>query len=139
MAVPLQTVKTAHYPFGDLAITNPRAGLREHENFYQVFEQAPVIIALLRGPGHFCCYCNPAFQARFPGRPLTGRDYAEAVPEIVAHGLTVRLDEVYATGRTFYGTTLPLTTASPDNPAPRERYYDFSYQACRGMGCSTTT
>jgi hypothetical protein len=118
MATPLQTVKRIDYPTGGLAITDPLAGLREQENFYQVFEQAPVIIALLRGPVHFCYYCNPAFQALFPGRPLTGRNYAEAMPEIVAHGLTVQLDGVYATGRTFYGTDLPVTTASPDGSAP---------------------
>jgi len=131
MDTPLPTMQPAQYPPGEPAITDPLAGLREQDNFYQVFEQAPAIIALLRGPGHFCYYCNPAFQALFPGRPLMGHDYAEVMPEVVAHGLTVQLDEVYATGRTFYGTELPVTTAAPDDPAPHERYYDFSYQAYR--------
>ncbi len=127
MVTPLPTVN----PPADLAITDPLAGLREQDSFYQVFEQASVIIALLRGPGHFCYYCNPAFQALFPGQSLTGRYYAEGMPEIVAHDLTLQLDGVYATGCTFYGTELPLTTASPNGSPPRERYYDFSYHAYR--------
>jgi PAS domain S-box-containing protein len=108
--------------------------LRERENFYQVFEQAPVIVALLRGPGHFFYYRNPAFQALFPERALAGRPYAEAMPEIVAAGLMAELDRVYATGETYYGTELPAITTPPDGSLPHERYYDFTYQAYRENG-----
>ncbi|SDX57291.1 PAS domain-containing sensor histidine kinase [Hymenobacter psychrophilus] len=104
---------------------------QERENFYQVFEQAPVIVALLRGPQHLVTYCNPAFLGLFPGRRLVGLPYAEAMPEIVAHGLMPELDAVYATGRTFYGNELPVRMAPPDGSLPQVRYYDFSYQPYR--------
>ncbi len=107
---------------------------RERENFYQVFEQAPVIVALLRGPEHFLYYRNPAFQALFPGRELTGHFYADVMPEIVAAGLMAELDRVYATRQTYYGTELPVITTPPDGSAPHERFYDFSYQAYRENG-----
>ena len=100
---------------------------REQESFYQVFEQVPVVVALLRGPEHFFHYRNPAFQALFPDRVLTGRLYAEAMPEIVAAGLIPVLDRVYATGQPYYGTALPVVTTPPDGSAPHLRYYDFSY------------
>jgi PAS domain-containing protein len=108
--------------------------LRERENFYQVFEQAPVIVALLRGPEHFFYYRNPACQALFPGRALAGRLYAEAMPEIVAAGLMAELDRVYATGETYYGMEMPFITTPPDGSSPHERYYDFTYQAYRENG-----
>ncbi|MBG8556305.1 PAS domain-containing sensor histidine kinase [Hymenobacter guriensis] len=107
---------------------------QELEDLYQVFEQAPVVVALLRGPEHFFHYRNPAFQGLFPGRPLTGRLYADAMPEIVAAGLMPALDRVYATGQPYIGTAVPFVTTPPDGSAPHERYYDFSYEPYREAG-----
>ena len=112
-----------------LAATERR--VREHEELYQVFEQAPVVVAQLRGPKHFFFYCNPAFQGLFPARQLTGRLYAEAVPEMLDAGIMPVLDWVYSTGEAFYGTALPFVTTPPDGSAPQERYYDFSYHPYR--------
>ncbi|TDN40199.1 hypothetical protein A8B98_15045 [Hymenobacter sp. UV11] len=108
--------------------------VQEREELFQVFEQAPVVIALLRGPEHFFYYCNPAFQALFPGRVLAGQLYADAMPEIVAAGLMAQLDQVYTTGLTYYGYALPLVTTPRDGAASHLRYYDFSYQAHREEG-----
>lgn len=108
--------------------------VREREELYQIFEQAPVVVALLRGPTHFWHYRNPAFQGLFPGRALTGRPYAEAMPEIVAAGLIPELDRVYATGQPYEGTALPVVATPPDGSAPHQRYYDFSYQPYREEG-----
>ena len=118
-----------------LAVTQRQAA--EREELYQVFEQAPVVIAQLRGPEHFFQYRNPAFQALFPGRVLTGRLYADALPEIVAAGRMPDLDRVYATGEPFYGTALPVVTTPPDGSAPHERYYDFGYHPYREQGITT--
>ena len=120
-------------------LTTAQRRARAREELYQVFEQAPVIVALLRGPEHFFYYRNPAFQALFPDRALTGRLYADAMPEIVAVGLMPVLDQVYATGQPYYGTALPVVTMPPDGSAPpdgvpHERYYDFSYHPYREDG-----
>ncbi|MDF7815742.1 hypothetical protein [Hymenobacter sp. YC55] len=40
---------------------------------YQVFEQSPAAMCLLRGPQHALAYYNPAYQALFPGRDMRGR------------------------------------------------------------------
>jgi PAS domain S-box-containing protein len=101
---------------------------QEREELYQVFEQAPVMVALLRGPNHLIHYRNPAFQELFLGRDLTDRPYAEALPEIVAAGFIPELDRVYATGQPYYGTAYPLVTTPPDGSVPHPRYHDFSYQ-----------
>ncbi|WP_170934876.1 PAS domain-containing protein [Hymenobacter gelipurpurascens] len=106
----------------------------EREELYQVFEQAPVVVALLRGPEHLFHYRNPAFQSLFPNRFLIGRLYAEAMPEIVAAGLMPELDRVYTTGQPYFGTAVPFVTTPPDGSAPHERYYDFSYEPHRENG-----
>ena len=116
------------------ALAAAQRHVREREEFYQVFEQAPVIVALLRGPEHFFHYRNPAFQGLFPGRALTGHLYADVMPEIVAAGLMAELDRVYATGQPYYGTALPVVAVPPDGSAAHQRYYDFSYQPYREHG-----
>ncbi|MEJ7665929.1 MAG: ATP-binding protein [Hymenobacter sp.] len=88
----------------------------------------------MRGREHFFDYCNPAFQALFPGRPLAGHLYAEALPETVAAGLLPELDQVYATGQPYHGTALPLVSTPPGSGAPPERYYNFSYDPYREKG-----
>ena len=113
------------------ALAAAQRHVREREEFYQVFEQAPVIVALLRGPEHLVHYRNPAFQALFPGRDLTGHRYAAVMPEIVAAGLMAELDRVYATGQPYHGTALPVVTVPPGGAAAHQRYYDFSYQPYR--------
>ncbi|WP_019949318.1 sensor histidine kinase [Hymenobacter aerophilus] len=116
------------------AETAAQSHVQERENFYQVFEQAPVLVALLRGPQHTFLYCNPAYQELFPGRQLLGLTYRQALPEFVRQGLLPELDAVYATGRTFYGTELPVDIYSVVEQDLVLRYYDFSYQPYRENG-----
>ena len=55
---------------------------QEREAFFQVFEQTPGLIRLLRGPGHRVEYVNPAYQQLFSDRRLVGLPLAEALPEL---------------------------------------------------------
>ena len=41
---------------------------------------------------------------------------------------------MYATGRSYYGTALPILTTPPGGGDPHERYYDFSYNPYREEG-----
>ena len=102
--------------------------------FYQIFEQTPAVVALLRAPGHRFEYVNPAYQAIFPGRPLVGRDAAEAVPEMAAQGFVALLDRAYQTGETYYGQELPFTPQPTPGDVPRTGYYNFTYQAYQESG-----
>ena len=98
---------------------------------YQVFEQTPAPVALLRGPGHRFEYVNPAYQAFFPGGPLAGREVADVAPELVAQGFGAQLDRVYNTGETFSGVELPFAPVPVNGEPPRTRYFTFTYQAYR--------
>ncbi|GAB3309944.1 PAS domain-containing protein [Hymenobacter tenuis] len=107
---------------------------RERETFYQVFEQTPACIALLRGPEHTFEYINAAYQQLFPGRQLLGLPVTVALPEIVGQGFDVFIDRVYHTGETFFGTELPLTVQHSNGLAPQHMYFTFTYQAYREEG-----
>jgi PAS domain-containing protein len=105
----------------------------EREAFYQISEQPPALIALLRAPAHRFEYVNPAYQDLFPGRQLVGFDAAEAVPELVPQGFVALLDSMYQTGGTYYGAELPFTWVS-EGQSLRTYYLNFIYQACREAG-----
>jgi signal transduction histidine kinase len=106
----------------------------EREAYYQVFEQTPALIALLRAPSHRFEYVNPAYQTLFPHRPLQGLDFAVALPEAQAQGFGALLDQVYQTGETFVGEALPLVSPPIGDQLPYTRYFDFTYQAYREAG-----
>ncbi|GAB3243521.1 hypothetical protein GCM10027346_40330 [Hymenobacter seoulensis] len=105
--------------------------VRERETFYQVFEQTPACIALLRGPEHTFEYINAAYQQLFPGRQLLGLPVTVALPEIVGQGFDAFIDRVYHTGETFFGTELPLLVQQPNGLPPQDMYFTFTYQAYR--------
>jgi signal transduction histidine kinase len=115
-----------------LAAAQRRA--QEREDLYQVFEQTPAAVGLLRGPEHRMEYINPAFQGLFPGRLLLGRTIAEAQPEAAAQGFVALLDHVYQTGETYVGTELPLAIEQPDGQPAQTKYFNFTYQPYRENG-----
>ncbi len=107
---------------------------QERESFYQIFEQTPAVIALLRGPEQHFEYFNPAYQALFPGRALRGLTVLEALPETGPQGFVALLDQVYQTGETFVGTEVPFAITNPAGGPPTEKRMNFTYQAYRESG-----
>jgi PAS domain S-box-containing protein len=108
--------------------------VRQREAMYQVFEQTPASIAILRGPQHRFEYVNPGYQGLFPGRRLLGLDIAEALPETVDFGFVALLNQVYETSEPFFGTELPLQIHDAEGNLLPEAYYTFTYQAYQEEG-----
>ena len=108
----------------------------EREGFYHVFEQTPALIVLLRGPAHRIDYHNAAYQQHFPGRELLGRTVAEMSPEAERQGFVALLDQVYATGETYFGVEMPfvLESESPSGQPPQVRYFNFTFQRFEEAG-----
>jgi len=115
-----------------LAAAERRAA--EREELYQVLAQTPAAVAITRGAEHRYLYANPATQALFGLRQLVGRTVAEALPEAAGLGLLALLDQVYATGETFFGAEWPLPFTSPGGAPGELRYFNFTYQAYREGG-----
>ncbi len=100
----------------------------EREKFVRLFDQAPTFLALLRGPEHVFEMANPGYLNLVGHRPVVGRTVAEALPEAVAQGYLVLLDEVYRTGKPYSAFGSKIVLQGPQGEPPDERYIDFVYQ-----------
>jgi signal transduction histidine kinase len=89
------------------------------------FAQAPVAIAVLRGPEHTFASCNRAYGALAGNRPLVGRSIREAFPDLDVDTIHEVLDGVYATGMPYIVNEFPIHREGVAGP---EIYYSFVYQ-----------
>ena len=112
------------------AVTQRQA--QERENVYQLFEQAPAAVCLLREPGHRIVYLNPAYQALFAGQELRGQTLAQVQPDNAA--LVELFDGVYQGGKTQFQREVPVPVPQGPGQPPLRRYFDFTYQAYREEG-----
>ena len=93
-----------------------------------LFEEAPGIIAVLRGPDHVFELTNRSYLALVGHRDLLGKPVREALPEVQGQGYFELLDQVYRSGQPFVGHAVPLRVQRmPDAPL-EERFIDFVYQ-----------
>lgn len=97
----------------------------------ELFRQAPVFFAVLRGPDHVFDRANDAYLQLIGHRELIGKPLREALPEIVGQGFEELLDTVSRTGKPIVmrGRRAEITR-NPGAPA-EEVYVDFIYQPIR--------
>jgi PAS domain-containing protein len=69
---------------------------QEGERLREMFEQAPGIMAMFRGPEHVYAMANAAHLEHIGHRDLIGKTVREALPELAGQGVVELLDEVYA-------------------------------------------
>ncbi|MGB9107816.1 MAG: ATP-binding protein [Telluria sp.] len=103
----------------------------ENERFRSLFEQAPGIMAVLRGPEHVFELTNQSYLQLIGHRQIVGKAAREALPEVVGQGFFELLDRVYSTGEPFVGHALPVRLQREPNGPLDERYIDFVYQPIR--------
>jgi PAS domain S-box-containing protein len=111
------------------ALASAKELVEQRETLYQIFEQTPAVIALLRGPEHQLEYFNGAYSQLLTDRPQRGLTIAEMQPEAVGQGFIDLLDRVFETGETFVGNEVPLTIAQPNGQPSIQKYLNFTYQA----------
>ena len=100
----------------------------------QMFESAPVFIALLRTPAHVFELANPAYHRVIGKRELLGRTVREALPESEGLGFLALLDRVYATGEPFVGSEFPIRLLRAPGGPEEEAFVSFTYEAFRAAG-----
>jgi PAS domain S-box-containing protein len=93
-----------------------------------VFQQAPALIAVLRGPDHVFEMANASYVSLMAGRELVGKPLREAIPEVVEQGFVEMLDGVYATGEAQVGNETPALL-DRGRGEMEEGYYNFVFQA----------
>jgi signal transduction histidine kinase/CheY-like chemotaxis protein len=103
----------------------------ENKRLVTLFEQAPGIIAVLRGPEHIFEITNKSYMQMMGRTDLVGKSARQALPYIEGQGFFELLDEVYRTGKPFVGHSLPLDVAREPGMPLERRYLDFIYQPIR--------
>jgi signal transduction histidine kinase/ActR/RegA family two-component response regulator len=103
----------------------------ENQRLTDLFEQAPGIIAVLRGPGHVFELANKSYRQLLGDRKLIGLPVREALPEVEGQGFFELIDQVYQSGETFVGRASPLRIQIGPNGQLVERFIDFVYQPIR--------
>jgi len=94
----------------------------------RLFQQAPGIIAILRGPDHLFDIANDGY-CRFIGRDdSVGKTVRQALPELEGQGFYELLDEVYTSGQPYIGNELPIMLRREPNGSLEERFVSFIYQ-----------
>ena len=106
----------------------------QRETFYNLFQQAPALVAIVRGSQYVFEFANPLYQELFATDNLVGRTVLDIVPEAAEQGFIGLLDHVYQTGEPYYGKEMQLQLHRRATGQMESRYFDFVYQAFRENG-----
>ena len=110
----------------------------ERERFVQLFDSAPIFLAVLEGPEHVIKLANTGYLKLVGHRPIVGRRVADAIPEAVGQGYIGLLDQVYRSRQSYsaFGAKFAMQPV-PDGPT-EDRYVDFIYQPMTGADGAVT-
>ncbi|KQQ36237.1 hypothetical protein ASF61_08630 [Duganella sp. Leaf126] len=97
-----------------------------------IFSQAPVAIAIVRGPRHVFEQANACYRQLVGPRALDGVAMRDAFPELEGQGIFELLDQVARTGEPYVGQALPVLLRTGPDQRLVERSFDFIYQPLRG-------
>jgi PAS domain S-box-containing protein len=110
----------------------------ERERLREIFQQAPVILAVLDGPEHVFTVANPYYLRVVGGRQIVGKPVREALPEVADQGYPELLDRVYASGEPVVGTEALVLLDRQGTGELEEAYFNFLYQPLRPAGGAVT-
>ncbi|THC46050.1 ATP-binding protein [Massilia sp. Mn16-1_5] len=103
----------------------------ENKRLVTLFEQAPGIIAVLRGPEHIFEITNKSYMELVGRTDLVGKPARDALPYVEGQGFFELLDQVYTSGEPFVGHAVPFDIARAPGAPLERRYLDFIYQPIR--------
>ena len=92
-----------------------------------VFSQAPVGVAILRGPTHVFDFANAQYLALVGRRQVVGQPIRDALPELAGQGIYELLDRVYTSGEPYVGRSI-RQAINPEGRGPQEAFFDLVYQ-----------
>jgi signal transduction histidine kinase len=97
-----------------------------------LFEQAPLAVAVLTGPEHIYTIASPRYvETPGGGRPLLGRSVRDAFPELVGKEVIEAMDRVYETGVPYFANERPVTLDPNGDGTTEDRYFNLGYQPLR--------
>lgn len=113
-----------------------RKAFREAEHqrslLYNLFMQAPAMIAIVHGADYMITLINPPMEQFFGTRPLLGKKLADALPELTSQQFFPLLDSVYTTGTAYSGKEVPVQIARSENGELEEVFFNLTFQPVYG-------
>ena len=104
---------------------------QRRREFAGLFEEAPLFMALLHGPGHHVEFVNPGYRRLIGHRDIVGRRVVDELEDAAAQGYVAMLDQVYRSGAPYSATGARYAVqALPGGPTV-DRYVDFVFQPVR--------
>lgn len=110
----------------------------EHAYLRNLFQDAPVAVAILRGPQHQFEYSNDFARRLVGGRVLEGLTVRDAFPDLEGQGYFELLDQVYTTETAFHGQEMPAVLTDPGTGQHRNLVVNPSYIPFRGFDAKVT-
>ena len=96
------------------------------EDLHNILKYAPAMICTLKGSNHIFELANEKYFEFVGKRDIIGKPVLEALPETADQGFLQLLDNVYRTGKPYFGQEVPLKLESTN--IPKESFLDFVYQ-----------
>ncbi|CAN5908738.1 hypothetical protein BH11GEM1_BH11GEM1_35440 [soil metagenome] len=103
----------------------------ERSRLSDVFEQAPMAVAVLTGPDHVYTIVSPAYARYVGNRTLLGRAFRDAIPEAVGASAAALMDSVYRTGVPVVRAEQVVPIDRDGDGVPEEYIFNVSYQPLR--------
>jgi PAS domain S-box-containing protein len=98
----------------------------ETEQLRRLFDHAPGLMAVLRGPEHVFEMVNRSYLKLVGHRDIIGKPVREALPEVAGQGFIELLDEIRRTREAYVGRG--VSVALERGNGLEERLVDFVYQ-----------
>ncbi len=117
----------------NLQLEERAAELRASEQrLRDLFNQAPVAVAVLAGPEHVYTIVSPRYvETPGSGRPLLGRSIADAFPELVGQGFIDTMDHVYRSGEPYFANERLVRIDRDGDGQTEDYYFNVGYQPLR--------
>jgi signal transduction histidine kinase len=102
---------------------------RQHaRQLASVFENAPVAIAMLRGPELVYDFANPSYRALVAGRDVVGKPLLSALPELEGQGILELLQGVLRAGKPFTHQALRVELERRPGAGLEEAFFNLVYE-----------
>ena len=97
-----------------------------------VFNQAPIAIAVMAGPAHVFTIASPRYvDTPGGGRALIGRAVREAFPELEGQGFIEAMDRVFETGEPYFANERLVRLDRDQDGVTEDYFFNVGYQPLR--------
>ncbi|HBZ06843.1 MAG TPA: hybrid sensor histidine kinase/response regulator, partial [Massilia sp.] len=104
---------------------------QSRRQFAELFQEAPMFMALLRGPEHRFEFVNPGYLHLIGQRAVLGHPIAEVLDDVAAQGYVEMLDQVYRSGTPITATGARYAMQAAPGAPMLDRYVDYVLQPVR--------